>query len=46
MCTVDARAAQSPGEPLVPTTVERRDSGSRDRARSVIRLLTRLGDIR
>lgn len=45
MCTVDAHAAQSPGEPLTPTTVGRRDSGSLDRARSVIRLLTRLKDI-
>ncbi|MEE1765237.1 hypothetical protein [Streptomyces sp. SP18BB07] len=45
MLTVNAHAATSPGEPLAPTMAERRDPGPHDVAQSVIRLLTRSGDI-
>ncbi|MEV2231897.1 hypothetical protein AB0H69_25500 [Streptomyces phaeochromogenes] len=43
MFTLNAHAATSPGELLVPTTVELRGPGPRDVAQSVVPLLTRPG---
>lgn len=45
MLNVIAHAATSPGEPPTLTVAERRDSGRRDVAQSVLRLLTGLGDM-
>jgi hypothetical protein len=45
MFTVNAHAAASPGEPLAPVIVERRDPGPHDVAQSAVRLLTGLGDM-